>query len=446
MRRRMYSNLIIICLLSVLLSTLSITFVYYNLFQSRVREDLKVNLELLKGTGFFDDADSTTGIANIKTDNDDFRITWVRSDGKVLYDNDTDAGLLDNHLNREEIAEAFETGVGESIRESETMNMNTHYYAELLDNQTVLRVGSNARNLVSVFSASIPAIFIAILVIIIICILLSQRMTDQMLKPVEKMVDSIDSADIDPVYDELKPFSDKIKKQYNEILKTANIREEFSANVSHELKTPLTAIAGYAELMESDPDTSDRHKHFSREIIKSAGRLRSLIDDTIMLSELDHSGERNLEMMRLDEVVGECVTMMKLNAEKKGIDLEYDSEPATVMGVSELITQMAENLIQNAINYNRDDGWVKVAVSRKDGKCILSVRDNGIGIPQEDQSRVFERFYRVERSRSRATGGTGLGLAIVKHIAEIHEADITLNSCINGGTEISVTFDEAYTR
>jgi two-component system phosphate regulon sensor histidine kinase PhoR len=267
-----------------------------------------------------------------------------------------------------------------------------------------------------------------------------------MLKPVEKMVDSIDSADIDPVYDELKPFSDKIKKQYNEILKTANIREEFSANVSHELKTPLTAIAGYAELMESDPDTSDRHKHFSREIIKSAGRLRSLIDDTIMLSELDHSGERNLEMMRLDEVVGECVTMMKLNAEKKGIDLEYDSEPATVMGVSELITQMAENLIQNAINYNRDDGWVKVAVSRKDGKCILSVRDNGIGIPQEDQSRVFERFYRVERSRSRATGGTGLGLAIVKHIAEIHEADITLNSCINGGTEISVTFDEAYTR
>ncbi|MBR2792505.1 MAG: GHKL domain-containing protein, partial [Erysipelotrichaceae bacterium] len=133
-------------------------------------------------------------------------------------------------------------------------------------------------------------------------------------------------------------------------------------------------------------------------------------------------------------------------AEKKGIALEYETEPATIMAVSELIIQMAENLIQNAINYNRDNGWVRVSVRRKKGQCILSVSDNGIGIPEEDQGRVFERFYRVERSRSRATGGTGLGLAIVKHIAEIHEADITLNSCINGGTEISVTFDEAYTR
>lgn len=440
MKKRMYSNLIIICLLSVVLSSVSITVVYYRLFQKRVREDLRINLELLKGTGFFDNVDSTYGITNIKTDDDDLRISWIGSDGKVLYDNDNDVETLDNHLNRKEIKEAFEKGAGESIRESETMSMNTHYYAVLLSNGTVLRVGSDAGNLISVFVAAMPVIFIAMLVIIIICVVISQRLTKWMLVPIEKMADDIDNGEIVPLYEELKPFSEKIRNQYNEILKTANIREEFSANVSHELKTPLTAIIGYAELLESDPQISDRHRHFSKEIIKNGNRLQSLIDDTIMLSELDHSGEREMKPVRLDIIVEECVSMMKINAGKKGIKLEYDSEPAEITGESNLLTQLTENLIQNAINYNRENGTVTVKVSKENDRCILAVKDSGIGIPEEDQSRVFERFYRVERSRSRATGGTGLGLAIVKHIAEIHGAQIVLESHINVGTEIRVIF------
>ena len=441
MKKRMYSNLIIICLLSVVLTTVSITAVFYGMFQGRVREDLKINLELLKSTGFFDSTSSIQDIVNMKTADDYLRITWIDPDGKVLYDNDNDVESLDNHLDREEIRDAFKTGKGESIRESKTMSMNAHYYAELLSNGTVLRVGSNARNLVSVFFAATPAILIAVLIIVIICAWLSQYLTKWMLAPVEEMVDNIDDLGMKPLYNELKPFSEKIHNQYNEILKTANIREEFSANVSHELKTPLTAISGYAELMATDKAASSTTKHFSNEILKSAARLRSLIDDTIMLSELDRYREKVGEAVRLDEIVAECVSSMIIDAQKKKVLLQYHSDPAEIYGQSELLRHMAENLIQNAINYNRENGTVNVSVLNEGDRCVLTVKDTGIGIPEKDQERVFERFYRVDKSRSRATGGTGLGLAIVKHIAEIHNADIKLTSQENVGTEIEIIFN-----
>ena len=441
MKKRMYSNLIIICLLSVVLTTVSITAVFYGMFQGRVREDLKINLELLKSTGFFDSTSSIQDIVNMKTADDYLRITWIDPDGKVLYDNDNDVESLDNHLDREEIRDAFKTGKGESIRESKTMSMNAHYYAELLSNGTVLRVGSNARNLVSVFFAATPAILIAVLIIVIICAWLSQYLTKWMLAPVEEMVDNIDDLGMKPLYNELKPFSEKIHNQYNEILKTANIREEFSANVSHELKTPLTAISGYAELMATDKAASSTTKHFSNEILKSAARLRSLIDDTIMLSELDRYREKVGEAVRLDEIVAECVSSMIIDAQKKKVLLQYHSDPAEIYGQSELLRHMAENLIQNAINYNRENGTVDVSVLNEGDRCVLTVKDTGIGIPEKDQERVFERFYRVDKSRSRATGGTGLGLAIVKHIAEIHNATIKLTSQENVGTEIKIIFN-----
>lgn len=441
MKKRMYSNLIIICLLSVVLTTVSITAVYYRLFQSRVREDLKINLELLKSTGFFDSTSSIEDIVNMKTADDYLRITWIDPDGKVLYDNDNDVESLDNHLDREEIKDAFKTGKGESIRESKTMSMNAHYYAELLSNGTVLRVGSNARSLVSVFFAATPAILIAVLIIVIICAWLSQYLTKWMLAPVEEMVDNIDDLGMKPLYDELTPFSEKIHNQYNEILKTANIREEFSANVSHELKTPLTAISGYAELMATDQAASSTTKHFSNEILKSAARLRSLIDDTIMLSELDRYREKVSEAVRLDEITAECVSSMSIDAQKKKVLLQYHGDPVEIYGQSELLRHMAENLIQNAINYNRENGKVDVSVLNEGDKVVLTVKDTGIGIPEKDQERVFERFYRVDKSRSRATGGTGLGLAIVKHIAEIHNATIKLTSQENVGTEIRIIFN-----
>ena len=441
MKKRMYSNLIIICLLSVVLTTVSITAVYYRLFQSRVREDLKINLELLKSTGFFDSTSSIEDIVNMKTADDYLRITWIDPDGKVLYDNDNDVESLDNHLDREEIRDAFKTGKGESIRESKTMSMNAHYYAELLSNGTVLRVGSNARSLVSVFFAATPAILIAVLIIVIICAWLSQYLTKWMLAPVEEMVDNIDDLGMKPLYDELTPFSEKIHNQYNEILKTANIREEFSANVSHELKTPLTAISGYAELMATDQAASSTTKHFSNEILKSAARLRSLIDDTIMLSELDRYREKVSEAVRLDEITAECVSSMSIDAQKKKVSLQYHGDPVEIYGQSELLRHMVENLIQNAINYNRENGKVDVSVLNEGDKVVLTVKDTGIGIPEKDQERVFERFYRVDKSRSRATGGTGLGLAIVKHIAEIHNATIKLTSQENVGTEIRIIFN-----
>ncbi len=440
MKRRIYANLIIVCLLSAVLTAVSVTMVYYSLFQNRVREDLRINLELLKGTGFFDTPEIKVSIANIRTDGDDLRITWIAADGKVLYDNDNDVEKLDNHLNREEIKEAFAGGTGESIRESETMNMNTHYYAVLLANGTVLRVGSDAHNMFSVMNSAAPAILAAVLLVVVICVLLGQYMTRQILRPVEEMVDNLDNTELEPAYGELKPFSEKIHRQYSEIVNAAKMREEFSANVSHELKTPLTAIRGYAELIETDEKATETHRHFASEIVKNSSRLQSLIDDTIMLSQLDRQEDKKMEPVRLDEAVSECLPALQINARMKDIALEYEDEPATVSGDGELLTQMAENLIQNAIIYNKENGWVKVRVHKENDRCLLSVSDNGIGIPEEDQSRSFERFYRVDKSRSRNSGGTGLGLAIVKHIAELHNAEIKLTSKVDEGTEITVTF------
>ena len=433
----------IVCLLSVILTAVSTTAVYFRLFQNRVREDLRINLELLKGTGFFDNAENSTGIASIRTDDDDLRITWISSDGKVLYDNDNDIETLDNHLDRQEIQQALEKGTGESIRDSRTMAMNTHYYAELLPNGTILRVGSDAGNIVSIFIRVLPVILLAVLIIIVICVALSQYLTRQFLSPVEEMIDNIDSPDSEPAYSELKPFSEKIHRQYSEILEAASAREEFSVNVSHELKTPLTAIRGYGELIESDETASQTHRHFAHEIVRNATRLHTLIEDTIMLSKLDRHDLTACGIFRLDEVISHCTDLMQVNAREKNISIICQKEKAEIRGDEELITQLAENLIQNAITYNRPNGTVWITVKNEQDRCILTVRDNGIGIPEEDQKRVFERFYRVDKSRSRASGGTGLGLAIVKHIAEIHGAEISLTSKINKGTEITVSFPTA---
>ena len=221
----------------------------------------------------------------------------------------------------------------------------------------------------------------------------------------------------------------------------AKSRQDFTANVTHELKTPITAISGYAELIENKMVSGDEEVHVARQIRENADRLTNLVSDIIRLSELDHKElPHKFEQMDLYQAAKDCCDNLMPLAEKKSVKLTCQGTYAGINGEKSMIQEMIENLVQNAIRYNKKNGSVMVTVTIDDRHPVLIVEDTGIGIPKDQQERVFERFYRVDKSRSRATGGTGLGLAIVKHIADIHSAEISLESTLGVGTKITVTF------
>lgn len=440
MKRKINTRLVLIAILAVLASTISTTIVYYNLFQRQIRNDLSVSAKLLKDTHYFENSDINPDNIDLSTDISELRVTWVDTDGTVLYDNDASTTVLGNHSDRPEIQEAFENGVGECVRRSDTMNKNTFYYAVLLDNKTVLRVSTEAGSIWSVFLAVSPMIMLIVIIIVVVCIALSHMLTRQLIAPIEKMAQNMEDASMEPPYKELVPFASMIRKQHTDILSAAKARQDFSANVSHELKTPLTAISGYAELIEAGMVDEEKQKHFILEIRKNAQRLLSLINDIIRLSELDRTDSQSaFEKFDLNEIVSECMEALDVNAKNRQVTLEYTGEKCNICGSKEMMRELTDNLVQNAIRYNKPNGSVWVEVHGGDQPRLV-VKDNGIGIPADEQQRIFERFYRVDKSRSKATGGTGLGLAIVKHIVEIHDAKLSLESEIGQGTTITVNF------
>lgn len=440
MKRKINTRLVLIAILAVLASTISTTIVYYNLFQRQIRNDLSVSAKLLKDTHYFETSDINPDNIDLSTDISELRVTWVDTDGTVLYDNDASTTALGNHSDRPEIQEAFENGVGECVRRSNTMNKNTFYYAVLLDNKTVLRVSTEAGSIWSVFLAVSPMIMLIVIIIVVVCIVLSHMLTRQLIAPIEKMAQNMEDASMEPPYKELVPFASMIRKQHTDILSAAKARQDFSANVSHELKTPLTAISGYAELIEAGMVDEEKQKHFILEIRKNAQRLLSLINDIIRLSELDRTDSQSaFEKFDLNEIVSECMEALDVNAKNRQVTLEYTGEKCNICGSKEMMRELTDNLVQNAIRYNKPNGSVWVEVHGGDQPRLV-VKDNGIGIPADEQQRIFERFYRVDKSRSKATGGTGLGLAIVKHIVEIHDAKLSLESELGQGTTITVNF------
>ena len=440
MKRKINTRLVLIAILAVLASTISTTIVYYNLFQRQIRNDLSVSAKLLKDTHYFETSDINPDNIDLSTDISELRVTWVDTDGTVLYDNDASTTALGNHSDRPEIQEAFENGVGGCVRRSDTMNKNTFYYAVLLDNKTVLRVSTEAGSIWSVFLAVSPMIMLIVIIIVVVCIVLSHMLTRQLIAPIEKMAQNMEDASMEPPYKELVPFASMIRKQHTDILSAAKARQDFSANVSHELKTPLTAISGYAELIEAGMVDEEKQKHFILEIRKNAQRLLSLINDIIRLSELDRTDSQSaFEKFDLNEIVSECMEALDVNAKNRQVTLEYTGEKCNICGSKEMMRELTDNLVQNAIRYNKPNGSVWVGVHGGDQPRLV-VKDNGIGIPADEQQRIFERFYRVDKSRSKATGGTGLGLAIVKHIVEIHDAKLSLESELGQGTTITVNF------
>ena len=437
MRRKINKQLIGIAVVGIFVTMLLMTAVFYDLFRRQVEDDLRVNAYILKNTDIF----QMETPDEIDLDMEELRITWIAKNGDVLYDDDVDVSEMSNHSNRPEVEEAFVNGEGRAIRESSTLGQSTYYYAVRMEDGSVLRVAREANNIFSVFQSALPSIFLITLVMVVICVILARFLTGKLIRPIEQMAVDMNDGTIKPAYRELVPFANMIRAQHENILKNAKMRQDFTANVSHELKTPLTAISGYAELMENGMARGPEVERFAAEIRRNANRLLSLINDIIRLSELDNMEDAvTFEQVDLYEVACKCADSLRINARKHDVSFALQGEPVLIRGNREMIIELVNNLCDNAIRYNEKNGWVAVTVRKEDTQGVLVVEDNGIGIPKEHQDRIFERFYRVDKSRSKQTGGTGLGLAIVKHIVMLHDAQLELVSEAGSGTKITVTF------
>ena len=424
----------------ILLTFCLSTVIFYELFKSEVVDELKTYADVIKETQSYDQILQ----GEYDPDVDDLRITMIKKDGKVFYDSFADAKKMENHANRQEVRQALKHGNGKAIRTSDTLDKNTFYYAVRLDDGNILRVAKESRSIWSVFIKVTPAILILIFVILSISKMLSDVLTKSLLLPIEQMSENLDHLEDITTYKELMPFINTIQEQHKNILMNAKMRQEFTANVSHELKTPLTAISGYSELIQNGMTNEEETIRFAGEIHKSAKRLLTLINDTIRLSQLDTSEQKVIyEAIDLYKIAEDCVNMLKFSAENHGITISIHGTNAYLEGNKEMLEEVVYNLCDNAIRYNNEGGKVDVTVKPVKGKIYLCVEDNGIGISKEHQERIFERFYRVDKSRSKSTGGTGLGLAIVKHIIQQHGAHMELTSEKGKGTKIEIEFSKS---
>lgn len=448
MKRRINAQLATIALFAVFASSLGVLLVCYGLFKSQVKHDLRKYVDMLSTLEVFN-AKRPQGEKNPfflvtsrnETSTDDIRITWIDKNGDVLFDSRIDEVDAPNHMNRPEIQAALTSPYGEAARVSDTFHMNTYYCARRLENGTILRASTRARSIFSVFLAIIPVVLPTIAVVIILCVLLGRLLTINLLRPIYEMIERLDNGVEIPVYPELSPLADKIRIQHENILEAAIKRLDFTANVSHELKTPLTAISGYTELLENNMVDEREETRILQNIRKNITRLQSLINDVTRLSEFDHAeSQPQTSTFNLYNVVCESVESLQLIARKKNISVSFSGERAVISADRELIRELVINLVQNAIQYNNEGGFVNISVMIVNQRPVLKVSDNGIGVPKDQQERIFERFYRVDKSRSRETGGTGLGLSIVKHIVEIHGAKITLESELGAGSTFTVFF------
>lgn len=377
MSKKIFRSIIAVAMIVLLASlVISSTFLYdyFNKLQvSQLKEELSLAAANVNSgqIEYFDHLDSSV-----------FRFTLVSADGEVLYDSQAAADDMENHLAREEIAEALKSGSGSSARYSSTLTERTFYEATRLENGNVLRI--------SVSQATVG--------IVILCF------------------DVTEAA-----------FAERN-------------RREFTANVSHELKTPLQSIIGSAELLENGLVKPEDVGRFVGNIKKEAAGLVLLINDIIRLSQLDENTEAVSESVDLYEIVKEGIEALSPSAAKKQVTLRLNGRPCRMNGVRRYLYEIIYNLCDNAIRYNKIGGTVTIELRQSDGTVILSVSDTGIGIPTEHHSRIFERFYRVDKSHSKETGGTGLGLSIVKHAVAYHGGTIKLDSKLGEGTTITVEF------
>ncbi len=444
MNRRIFRAILLPALLVLICCFALFVGVMYGYFSQTLEAQLENSL-LLAAQGV-----EQSGEAYFTALEGDFRLTWVDGDGTVLYDTQASADTMENHSQRQEIQQALSSGMGKSIRNSDTLTQRTIYQALRLTDGTVLRISVSYATALSLAAGMLWPAGAVLLLAAALSLILARKLTKNIIAPLTAM--DLEHLPSRPPYPELQPLTEKIRGQQQEIArqekeladKRLNMefaeqnRREFTANVSHELKTPLQSIMGRAELIENGLVKPEDLPRFAGNIRRESNRLLLLIQDIIHLSRLDEGGGMESEPVDLFALAQEELAALQPIAGDISIDLLGQS--VVIQGVPQLVREILHNLCDNAIKYNRPGGRVVVRVTQGEGKAILSVSDTGIGIPEAHQSRIFERFYRVDKSRSKDTGGTGLGLSIVKHAAAYMNAEISLESAVGFGTTITVQF------
>lgn len=443
MRQRLLNHGSFLVILSVMLTFLAASVVMYDKFGISMRQSVRDEVEYIRAG--IDAAGLDYLEKNVKEINAT-RITVTDPDGKVLYESEKAADKMENHGERPELIQAKKTGYGEVVRFSETLSEQTFYCAVELENGNILRVARKMDSVFKTLFSSFTLLGFITLGILILEFFLVQKQTKDLIKPINEL--DLEHPLKEVKYEELRPLLGRVDQQNKQIvqqmqeLKEAEaMRREFSANVSHELKTPLMSISGYAELMMNGMVGADKVPEFSGRIYHEASRLSSLVSDIIQLSRLDEkNSDMPFEAVDIYELAEDIVLHLKIAAEKRKIELLLEGEHVVVRGVRQVLYEMFYNITDNAIRYTDEGGKVLVFAGQNGKHPCYYVEDNGIGIPKNEQKRIFERFYRVDKSHSRQTGGTGLGLSIVKHGAILHKAKISLESEPGKGTKMELMF------
>ena len=382
-------------------------------------------------------------LQNLKTKN---RITLIHGDGSVYFDNTVSFEKMENHALRSEFLGAKDKGISKLSRYSSTMTEKTLYFAKNLSNGDVLRISCNQHS-VWVLVLGMSQILLLILVIAVVISGISATWISK------KIVNPLNSINLDEpqdsdVYEELKPFTKRIAEENFEKAQREEIRAQYTANVSHELKTPLTSISGFAEILMQGGTDPKITMDFSKSIYDEAQRMTTLVNDIIKLSKLDEKSiAMEKEALSLRTICREVMEVLSASAKAKNLSLNLEGDSGLINGVEPVIYEMVYNLVDNAIKYNKIDGSVNINIQELSNnvgdknKVVLSVHDTGIGIPAVEKDRIFERFYRIDKSRSRSLGGTGLGLSIVKHAAKYHNASILVTSEEGSGSTFTVMFE-----
>ncbi|MFI3208521.1 MAG: ATP-binding protein [Eubacteriales bacterium] len=436
MKRRFQRTMGLILCITLIISCALFSGILYSNNLAFMQEEVKKEAQIISTAINVSDDDYIDTIIPFLGES---RVTLIATDGTVLYDTDEAAEDMENHGLREEVIEAYSDGVGCATRMSDTLGDQTYYYAILLEDGDVIRVSSTMNSVVSTLLYLVPIIFLMGVLLWIIAMYIIRRETKKMIEPINTL--DVDNPLNNVIYEELQPLLMRIDNSNKAREEVAEMRKEFSANVSHELKTPLTSISGYAELLQNGMVKPEHISRFAGRIHTEATRLVVLIEDIIKLSKLDEGSiELEKEEVDLFFMVREICSRLSLQAYQKKVHMEISGQSVKYKGVKQVLDEMIYNICENAIKYNKENGNIDIWVGATLEGAKIVVRDTGIGIPIDQHDRVFERFYRVDKSHSKETGGTGLGLSIVKHGAILHGADIKLESEIGKGTKIEILF------
>lgn len=384
------------------------------------------------------------------------RITIIDAMGVVLADTDVRKGGLENHGNREEVMEAFLMGSGYATRYSETLQKDMLYVAKYSDEKdVVIRIAVEHTGLVTYIRLFFPMFLGSVVISLLISLIVATRYTDSITKPLKRIASLMKEVPenqfhFEPCnyqYEELNIISNttiRLTSSIQQYVKKRElekrIRQEFFSNASHELKTPITSIKGYAELIHSGMITDEKtFRDFIERILIETDHMTTLINDILMISRLESNEvEVTTTKIRMNLVVNDILETLKPQAISQEVTIQCECEPITIQGNLKQMTELLSNLISNGIKYNKQGGTVWVVLYQHGNHMHIQVRDNGMGISDEDQKRIFERFYCVDKGRSKKMGGTGLGLAIVKHIVEYNQGKIELKSEVGKGSRFEI--------